>query len=413
MTLMNIPSHPFPDADRLAGLLQDGPSVDAVAQLLPKAEAEQPCVERVHFPATKPIQLQIRVGRGDGEGHILLGEWVGDQVVQIAAAEAARLAKPRRGQLADSPSVVADARHGLLLRRPGFDAKLPGLRLLHDPLWSRERLAALGLDPASTVTLVAHRLGKRAVLRITGAHGTHYARLRAVTSGSGRQAYDRHLALYTALDGAEQLAIPRPLGFDPELGLALFDSLPGTPPAFRGLDGYRAVASVMRAVALLQSLTLPAPTHTAADELALLDGWASRVRHFLPDLSPLIAAPLARLHDQSSTLRSHPPVLCHRDLHEGQILLHAGRTGLLDFDTLRLGDPALDAGNLQAHLILASLRDGRSGAAFVTAIDFHLPHLSPGHIAWWRRAALLRLAMIYAFSAEPRSLILALIAKAA
>ena len=250
-------------------------------------------------------------------------------------------------------------------------------------------------------------------MRITGAHGICYARLRPVTSGSGRQAYDQHLALFKALDGAEQLAIPRPMGFDPEIGLALFDSLPGTPPIFRGLDGYRAVASVMRAIARLQSLTLPAPPHTAADELALLDGWASRVRHFLPDLSPLIAAPLARLHDQSSTLQSHPPVLCHRDLHEGQILLNGGRTGLLDFDTLRIGDPALDAGNLQAHLILSSLHIGPSGAAFVTAIDFHLPHLSPGHIGWWRKAALLRLAMIYAFSAEPRSLILALIAKAA
>jgi aminoglycoside phosphotransferase (APT) family kinase protein len=168
----------------------------------------------------------------------------------------------------------------------------------------------------------------------------------------------------------------------------------------------------MRASASLQSLTLPAPPHTAADELAILDGWAGRVTHFLPHLAPLIEAPLGRLRVHAASLRSHSPVLCHRDLHEGQILLHAGRAGLLDFDTLRLGDPALDAGNLQAHLILASLRDGQSRAAFVTAIDFHLRHLPSSHIAWWRRAAVLRLALIYAFSAEPRGLIHALVAEA-
>lgn len=413
MTIMDMGPHLVSDPKGLRMLLQTGPSADAVAQLLPGREAARLSVDRVHFPGSKPVQVHIRAQRADGQCQMLLGEWVGDEAVEIARTEGARLAKPRRGQVAAGPACVADTSHGLVLRRPGFDAKLPGLRLLHDPTWTAERLATLGLDPTSVVSLVAHRLGKRAVLRISGATGNLYARLRPVTSASGRQAYEQHLALWAALQSVGHLSIPRPLSFDPEIGMALFASLPGTSPVFQGIEGYRATASVMRAIAALQSLAIPAPIHTPADELALLDGWASRVVEVFPDLAPQIGPPLNRLRDKTTALPSHPEVLCHRDLHEGQILLQDGQTGLLDFDTLRLGDPALDVGNLQAHLILASLRDGLPRRAFVTAMDNALPQLSLGHIAWWRRAALLRLSMIYAFSAERRNKILALIAEAA
>lgn len=413
MTMMDHPVPPSPDPALLAGLLQDGPSAEVAGRLLPGATISRLTVERVHFPARRPVQLQIRADTGEGRALILLGEWVGDRAQDMAGVEAARLAKPRRGQGAGSPSVVADAASGLVLRRLGFDAKLPGLRLLHDPDWAQAQLSALGLDPASAITLVAHRLGKRAVLRISGASGVRYARLRPVTSASGVEAYDRHFALWSALQGAREVSVPHPLGFDPELGLALFAPLPGTPPVFRGLDGFRAVASAMRALAALQATKVPAPAHTAAEELDVLDGWASRVAQFLPDLAPGVTVALSRLRSGTLALSRHEPVLCHRDLHEGQILLQDGVTGLLDFDTLRAGDPGLDAGNLQAHLILAGLRDGRSRRTFVTAIDTALPWLPLPHIAWWRRAALLRLAMIYAFSSEPRSLIHALLAEAA
>jgi aminoglycoside phosphotransferase (APT) family kinase protein len=106
-------------------------------------------------------------------------------------------------------------------------------------------------------------------------------------------------------------------------------------------------------------------------------------------------------------------VLCHRDLHEGQILLHEGNVGLLDFDTMRFGDPALDVGNLQAHLMLSSLRYGSSVRAFLNAMDFAVPHLALKRLRLWRSAALLRLAMIYAFGSMPGAIIQSLIDEAA
>jgi Phosphotransferase enzyme family len=414
MTVMETPLCPIPAPDALRRLIAEGPSTKAAKQLLSGGRLARLLVERVHFSGTKPLQLHIRALDGNGHSRILIGEWVGADAAELALTEAARLAKSRRGRIqsAGGTAVSADPAHGLVLRRQGFDARLPGLRFLHDAEWAATRLAALGCDPGASVSLVAHRLGKRAVLRISGPDGVRYARLRPVTSSSGQAAFDGHLALWTALKGESALSIPRPVGFDADLGLALFDALPGTPPQFCGLDGFRATHAVMRGLRALQALSVDAPVHRPADELAILRAWNVRIKDVFPDLAGRLKAPLARLEDDMAALRTITPVLCHRDLHEGQIMLDRGQTGLLDFDTLRLGDPALDAGNLQAHFVLATLRDGLPRGAFITAMDNAMPHLPLRRIALWRRAALLRLAMIYAFSAEPREVILGLIREA-
>ena len=84
-----------------------------------------------------------------------------------------------------------------------------------------------------------------------------------------------------------------------------------------------------------------------------------------------------------------------------QILIADGVAGLLDFDTLCLSDPALDGGNLMAHLFMA----GRDEGPLRTLLD------CPG-LGLWRRAALIRLAMICAFKSTPDSALDRLIAEA-
>jgi hypothetical protein len=412
MTMMAPPPGLCPDPQTLRALIGAGPSIASVAQALRGVAVTGAMVERVHFPGAKPVQVQIRVSAADGSNHTLIGEWQGAAAVDMAMAEAARLAKPRRGQAGDL-SVVADLASGLVLRRPGFDARLPGLRLLHDHDWAKAQMPVLGCDPGAEVTLVAHRLGKRAVLRISGAHGTRYARLRPVTSGSGQAAFGMHQALWSALQAAPtDLSVPRPISFDATLGLALFDALPGSPPVFQGLAGFVATQKIMRALHALQALPIAPTDHSAQDELDVLATWSQRVADTFPDLAQRLQAPLSRLRKDMEHLRPLPPVPCHRDLHEGQILLTDAGAGLLDFDTLRTGDPALDVGNLQAHLVLASLRDGLLRGAFVTAMGNAMPQLSLARMGVWRRAALLRLAMIYAFSATPTAVINGLIQKA-
>lgn len=404
-----------PDARTLGDVIAAGPTLKALGLLLPGADVARATVERVHFPGARPVQVQIRVETKTQGTLAVLAEWVGDAAPDLAASEAARLAKPRRGQMVpgSGPVLVADTASGLVLRRPGFDTRLPGLRLLHDDDWAQARLGAMGLDPQSTRQLVAHRLGKRAVLRLDGRHGTCFARLRPVTSGAGKGAFDQHCALWGALGTQADLTIPCPMGFDADIGVALFKALPGRSPMFMGAEGQTEVTTVMQAIAALHAVQLIAQKHSATDELDVLCAWFDRVQTVFPALAQGLLAPMHRIRQQMDALAKPDFGLCHRDLHEGQVLLHRGRVGLLDFDTMRLADPALDIGNLQAHLVLAESRDGIPRRALIAAMEAARPELAPEQIRIWRNAALLRLAMIYAFTTTPPAVINKLIQEVA
>ena len=109
-----------------------------------------------------------------------------------------------------------------------------------------------------------------------------------------------------------------------------------------------------------------------------------------------------------------PPVLAHRDLHDGQVLLPAGLAaappGLLDLDTAALADPALDAGNVLAHLDLAAAA-GHLGAARAAAVGVvHHAALDPGRVQVLRRAAALRLCAVHAYRPAAAEVVPALLA---
>ncbi len=381
----------------LATVLRQGPSTESLAAHLGEAPLGL-VLERTHFPGHRPVQFQFRARMRDGQQRIVLAEHVPDDPEGHARQEAASLRKRRNGQregLAATP-VVADPARGLVLRGPGLDARLPGLRLLHDAGFAREVLAALlGRDPGPVrVTLAAHRLGRRAVLRLDLGARVLYARLRTVKCGEAAARAHRHLALWRALADAPVLRIPEPLGQVETLGLSLISALPGqAPAAFDPAAGARIGA----AIAALQALPVSdLPRHQGTDEAALLGQWLARTAATFPDLAVALRRPVA---DVSARLAAAGPLApCHRDLHEKQLRATRSRIGVLDFDTLCLGDPALDAGNYQAHLVLAGLIGRTHTAAAAAALAGTLPRRARPGLWPWRRAALLRLAMIHAFT---------------
>jgi tRNA A-37 threonylcarbamoyl transferase component Bud32 len=82
--------------------------------------------------------------------------------------------------------------------------------------------------------------------------------------------------------------------------------------------------------------------HGPEQERAVLARWSTHVaehRLFTPELTP---APT------DSGLR----VPVHRDFHDGQLLLDDESIGVLDFDLMAIGDPALDLANFLAQLEL-------------------------------------------------------------
>ncbi len=358
-------------------------------------------LERTHFPGKRPVQLVLRADMSGRSHQTLFAEHCPEGAHAYADRVRTSLSKSRHGQKAgfDDRAINVVETAGLVLRRPGLDERLPGLRLLHDPAFARDRFQVLfGRDPGDVmVDLVAHRLGKRAVLRAMSADGIFYVRLRAIKSTDGLDRLVRHRMLWNSLSGRPDLRIPQPLGSMPEIGASFFAVLPGSSPDFATSDS----AATARAIAALQALE-PAglPVHSGMDEARILSDWLQRCQRWRPELAAKIAASVAHvsvaLGQTSASVRP-----CHRDLHEKQILVADGVAGLLDFDTLCLSDPALDAGNLLAHLFFAGVDE-----APLTA------HLDQPGIALWRRAALLRLAMIYAFTSTPAAALDRLICEA-
>lgn len=347
-------------------------------------------LERTHFPGGRPVQLVLSAALADGRSKSVFAECCTKDPQSHAERVRASLSKSRNGQKAgfDPAAVGVACDTGMVLRRPGLDERLPGLRLLHDEDFARRSLrAVLGRDVGPLFTeIVAQRLGKRAVLRIRAAECEVFVRLRPIKNGDGDARLARHRALWHSLTGRKDFRIPEPLGAMPEIGAAFFGVLPGESPDFDGPD----VDAVARAISALQTLDpVGLPVHSGTDEARILMLWLQRCRDGRPELARRIAPGLTR---RIAALEAVTPSLrpCHRDLHEKQILVSGGVAGFLDFDTLCLSDPALDAGNLLAHLFFAGQDEAKLRA-----------RLDRAGIGLWRSAALFRLAMIYAFTSTP------------
>src|SRR5437867_3613165 len=92
--------------------------------------------------------------------------------------------------------------------------------------------------------------------------------------------------------------------------------------------------------------------------------------------------------------------LLHRDLHPAQIVLREDAIGLIDLDDAARGEPELDLGNLEAHLLLEDLQwGGEIGPASFRAEALRRGYracgeFDPERLQTYTRSALLRLATL-------------------
>lgn len=142
--------------------------------------------------------------------------------------------------------------------------------------------------------------------------------------------------------------------------------------------------------------------HDRAAELGVLETFVLRLARVALSPGKDWWRARARLEELGRTIAGGAPVACHRDLHDGQLLLASGRVVLLDLDTLVAGEPELDAGNLLAHHELRRLQD-LAGARAVPREDVLDAVRRTGpedrgaadRLRWYEAASLLRLALLY------------------
>lgn len=356
--------------------------MSAVARMLP-TEVRDPrsgtswTVRRAWPRSPEHVPLELV----DDAGRVLAGQWF------AATADAEALARRT-----PAPASVVPAGSGAVLVQPdGADHALPALSAL---------LAS------GTARLLVHRPGRRAVVRAERGF--------AKVVRPGRSS--RLVAAAGSLSGARSFAVPRVLEHDTSAATVWWSPLPGRSLFELGSD--RSVADAAYAAcwrrcgeAIAELHNAPPPDALAADRLDHHD-WSAELavtRQAVDRAAALGVLPATavervdRLASAGPAPSSYPLRLVHRDLHDKQLLVAGSApVGLLDLDTLALGDPALDVANVCIHLelrrrqgLITRRRAEAARIAFLRGLSAtdELLERVPAYAALAR----LRLAAVYAY----------------
>jgi hypothetical protein len=186
------------------------------------------------------------------------------------------------------------------------------------------------------------------------------------------------------------LRVPRPLYFDLEQLVLYQSALPGSHLAHAaGSVTPGQIVAIARGLALLQQTRLPLPEALSLDdELAKAQESAALVAQAQPQFAPSLESLAGRLGTQLPDLPRAPLVPCHGTFKLNHLLHDGAHIGLVDFDSMLLGDPLYDVANftadlhyLEANGALPPGRAARLGRIFYDAWSDQVP--------WSRREAVL------------------------
>lgn len=294
--------------------------------------------------------------------------------------------------------VDADHRRKVLDHTPGA-TEVDGLGVVLQPDGADRKLVVLAeLATAPGAHLLVHRPERRAVVR--AASGCYLKIIRPRRAASMVEILSRVTEAAGASDGA--FGVATLLRSDPASGMLVFGALPGASLYDRqgGRFAESDWAAAGRAVtALHHGATGGAARHDAAAEAEVTRRWVSHAIAFgvMPAIDPEPRlAPL--LHGSPTTIG-----LLHRDLHDKQLLVEPGEPiGMLDVDTVSVGERALDLANLLVHLELRLAQGRLTGTEAASAADAFLAGAAPDaathrRIPDYAAAARLRLGALYAF----------------
>ena len=317
------------------------------------------------------------------DGTSVAAQWFSDPAALQAAAGKA-----------PAPARVAG---DVLLQPDGADARLRALPTVLTEAGAR---------------LVSHRPGRRAVVQVTDPDGTVREYIKVVRPTRAADLARRGGLVATLVE--DEVPVPRLVDESAlERGVLRWSVVPGRTLHDLGAAGEwnpaqarAAWESAGRAVAQLHaaSPTRVPERHGGGQELDVIADWLDpAVAHGLLD-ADLVAKAGEHVTAALEAAATDPVLgVLHRDLHDKQLLLDdAGNVGMIDVDTLAVGERALDVANLLVHLELRQAqgllstelaRAAREG--FLAGLD--APNLPAERVAAYAAATRLRLAGVYAF----------------
>jgi hypothetical protein len=204
--------------------------------------------------------------------------------------------------------------------------------------------------------------------------------------------------------GSPGLGVPRPVGCVPELSMLVYVPVEGRPldEILTGDDHGAAVDAVELTAAWLAALhqasVLLDRRFKLETEVVNLQAWAALVTRTWPAEGALAARLSADLQGAAAGLELSAGVPIHKDFHYKHVLVD-DVLQVIDFDEVRLGDPAYDAAHFCAHLRLLAcrahgdpdaLRDLE--AAFLAAYSARAAELHAVPFSWFAAYTCLKIA---------------------
>jgi hypothetical protein len=242
------------------------------------------------------------------------------------------------------------------------------------------------------IELVQYRRRHRCVLRytMTGDRSRVGAPGPTVVYGKVADSADADAGqLIVALEAAAartgtpwRFAIPRWLGFRPDLQLALLSAIPGEPrvkdlleehgassgqqPA--GLTLHEALDECARIAAELHGADVDlGPPRTLGEDLYALRAVTDPVRRASPAFGARCDAWLRQVEVLADGSAAMEPCLGHGDFTLSQAIFDGSHAGLVDFDTTCRAEPALDLGQFLAYVRVVVATEGGTAAPPVAA----------------------------------------------
>ena len=231
------------------------------------------------------------------------------------------------------------------------DPFLPGLRLATDPEVRAQLLEQVGLPGAeSQVRTRAYRATRRAVVELHA--GRHRVFLKVLRPERAEALHERHRALR-----AFELAPPSH-GLARAEGIVVIGEVPGQTLRVAVRDGgwsdLEALDELIGRIAALSESGLRA-VETAERRLRRI---SELLRILAPEATPVVDQLLTDGH--LAVPDDTRPV--HGDLHTGQLLVDPASgaiTGMIDLDTLGLGDDLTDRASMLGQLVVLADLDAR------------------------------------------------------
>ena len=154
-------------------------------------------------------------------------------------------------------------------------------------------------------------------------------------------------------------SVPRPVALLPAHGLSVHEAAPGRPlDELPVRERTEALVASARWLAVLHGMTLDLERRIKVEsEIRKIGEWTTLVSEQQPAVATAATQLGSWLLSRAAAFESVSDTTIHRDFQYRHVLIDAGRATVIDFDEVRVGDPAFDVAHFGANLHLLSVRE--------------------------------------------------------